>query len=59
MKKKRMMTTILGSLNTMILQWGKRMKNKKLKKRHHMSPLMILVGPLLMQRETVKVKGRS
>ena len=31
----------------------------KRKKRHHMSPLMILVGPLLMQRETMKVKRRG
>ena len=38
---------------------GKRMKKKKLKKRHQMSPLMILVGPLLMQRETAKVKRRG
>src|SRR5664279_640408 len=45
-----MMTTILGSLNTVVLQWG------NLKKRHQMSPLMILVRPLLMHRETAKVK---
>ena len=30
----------------------------ELKKRHQMSPLMILVGPLLMQRETAQVIWR-
>ena len=30
-----------------------------LKKRHRMSPLMILVGSLLMQRETAKVTRRG
>ena len=79
MKKKRMMTTIMDSLDTVILPWGKlkgilkgklkgRLKGKlkgmlkgKLKGRHMMSPLMILVGPLLMHGETaeVKMRGRS
>jgi len=31
----------------------------KLKKRHMMSPLMILVGPLLMHGETAEVKRRG
>jgi hypothetical protein len=60
MKKKRMITTILGSLNTVILSWEK-LKGKlkgdlkgKLKERHMMSSLMILVGPLLMHEENVK-----
>ena len=53
MKKKRMMTTILCSLNTVILQW-KIMKKKRLKNGHQMSPLMILVGSFLMQRENAK-----
>ena len=56
MKKKRTMETILSSLNTMMLSWGK--LKGKLKKRHMMSPLMNLVGPLLMHRETAKLKRR-
>jgi hypothetical protein len=43
------MTTILCTLNTMILQY-KKMKKKKLKNEHQMSSLLILVGPLLMHR---------
>ena len=31
----------------------------KLKAMHMMSPLMILVGPLLMHEETAKVKRRG
>jgi hypothetical protein len=65
MKKKRMMTTILSFLNTVILSWEK-LKEKlkgnlkgKLKERHMMSPLMILVGPLLVHRENVKNKERG
>jgi hypothetical protein len=52
--KKRMMTIILDSLNTVILSWEKlkgELKGKlkgKLKETHMMSPLMISVGPLLM-----------
>src|SRR3954462_15419713 len=43
MKKMRMMTGILGSCLNTVVQWGdrmknKRMKNKKVKKMHHMSP---------------------
>jgi hypothetical protein len=59
MKKKRIMTTNLSSLNTVILLWDK--LKGKLKKRHMMSPVMILVGPLLMHGETVKLirRGRS
>src|SRR3954469_11728977 len=61
MKKMSMMTSILGSLNT-VVQWGKRMKNKRmknknLKKRHHMSPMMSFAVSLLMHREDAKVKG--
>jgi hypothetical protein len=52
------MTTILCTLNTMILQY-KKMKKKKLKNEHQMSPLLILVGPLLMHRWTAKVKRRG
>jgi hypothetical protein len=63
MKKKRMMTYILSSLNTVILSWEK-LKGKlkgKLKERHMMSPLMILVRPLLMHGENAKLirRGRS
>jgi hypothetical protein len=64
MKKNRMMTTILSSLNTVILSWEKQ-KGKlngdlkgKLKERHMMSPLMILVGPLLMHGENAKLIRR-
>ena len=58
-KRKRMMTVIPISLNTMILQ--KAMKTMKHKiKRHQMSLLMmILAGPLLMQRENVKLKRKG
>jgi hypothetical protein len=42
MIKKRRMTTILSYLNTVILSWEK--LKGKLKERHMMSPLMILVG---------------
>jgi hypothetical protein len=67
MKKKRMMTTILSSQNTVILSWEKlkgELKCKlkgKLKERHIMSPLMISVGPLLMHGENAKLirRGRS
>jgi hypothetical protein len=71
MKKKRMMTYILSSLNMVILSWEK-VKGKlkgdfkgdlkgKLKERHMMSPLMILVGPLLMHGENAKLirRGRN
>jgi hypothetical protein len=65
MKKKRMMTTILSSLNTVILSWEK-LKGKlkedlkgKLKERHMMSPLMILVGPFLMHGECETNKERE
>jgi hypothetical protein len=54
MNKKRIMTTILISLNKVVLQRGK----QKIK-RHQMSPLMILVEPLLTQRETVKLERRG
>jgi cytochrome bd-type quinol oxidase subunit 1 len=56
--KKGMMTTILISV---ILSW-RMLKGKqkgKVKKRHMMSLLMILVGPLLMQGETAKLKNRG
>jgi hypothetical protein len=61
--KKRMMTTILGSLNMVILSWEK-LKGElkgKLKERHMMMPLMISVGPLLMHGENAKLirRGRS
>jgi hypothetical protein len=36
-----------------ILQWG------KMKNRHQISPLVILVRPLLIHRETVKLKRRG
>jgi hypothetical protein len=42
-KKKKMMMmirTIMSSLNTVVLQW------RRMKKRHQMIPLMILVAPL-------------
>ena len=51
------MKTIMGSLDTVILPWGK--LKGKLKGRHMMSPLMILVGPLLMHGETARVKRRG
>src|SRR3954465_13099031 len=57
-KMKRMMTAILCPLNTVVLQW-KTMMKKKQKNVHHMSQMMILVGPLLMQRENVIAKGRG
>jgi hypothetical protein len=41
--KKRMMTTIMCTLNTVIVEWTT-MKNKKLKNGHQMSPLVILSG---------------
>jgi hypothetical protein len=61
------MTTILGSLNTVILSWEKlkgELKGElkgKLKETHIMSPLMISVGPLLMHGENAKLirRGRS
>jgi hypothetical protein len=61
--KKRMMTTILGFLNTVILSCEK-LKGElkgKLKETHMMSPLMISVGPLLMHGENAKLlrRGRS
>jgi hypothetical protein len=60
---KRMMTTILGSLNTVILSWEK-LKGElkgKLKETHMMSSLIISVGPLLMHGENTKLirRGRS
>jgi hypothetical protein len=59
MKKKRIMQTIVSSLNMVILLWDK--LKGKLKKRNMMSPMMILVGPLLMHGETEKLmrRGRS
>jgi hypothetical protein len=67
MKKNRIMTTIPSSLNIVILSWEK-LKGKlkgdlkrKMKERHMMSPLMILVGPLLMHGENAKLirRGRN
>ena len=64
MKKMRMMTGILGSCLNTVVQWrdimnNKRMKNRKVKKMHHMSPMMSFAVSLLMHREDAKVKGRS
>jgi hypothetical protein len=61
--KKRMMTTILGSLNMVILSWEKlkgELKGElkgKLKERHMMSPLMISVADA--QRECKTNKERE
>ena len=38
---------------------GEHNKNKKVKKRHHMSPMMSFAVSLFMHREDAKVKGRS
>ncbi len=62
--KKGMMTTIL--IISVILSWRMLKEGKqkgkvkgKVKKRHVMSPLMILVGPLLMHGEAAKLKRRG